>query len=136
MSVRPPAPYPCGSCPYRLDVPSGIWSEEEYEKLPPYDREESFDQPFGLFMCHQQDGRVCAGWAGCHDMEEAIAVRFLGDIEVIEALLDYETSTPLFASGQEAADHGLRRVQDPDMKARKVMDKLVARRRLREGKMS
>jgi hypothetical protein len=37
MSINPPAPKPCESCPYRKDVPSGVWSEGEYRKLPQYD---------------------------------------------------------------------------------------------------
>lgn len=28
---------PCHSCPYRRDVPSGVWATEEYDKLLPYD---------------------------------------------------------------------------------------------------
>ena len=24
---------PCSSCPYRKDVPSGVWAHHEYEKL-------------------------------------------------------------------------------------------------------
>ncbi|MFD7961193.1 DUF6283 family protein [Streptomyces zaomyceticus] len=33
----PPAPRPCASCPYRRDVPSGVWSRGDYVKLPLYD---------------------------------------------------------------------------------------------------
>jgi hypothetical protein len=28
---------PCASCPYRKDVPSGIWAAHEYTKLLAYD---------------------------------------------------------------------------------------------------
>jgi hypothetical protein len=42
-------------------VPSGAWVAEEYAKLPAYDRPTG-EQPAGLFLCHQQDGRACAGW--------------------------------------------------------------------------
>ncbi|WP_367277007.1 DUF6283 family protein [Bradyrhizobium sp.] len=28
MSAPEPAPKPCGSCPYRRDVPSGIWGSQ------------------------------------------------------------------------------------------------------------
>lgn len=123
-----PAANPCGSCPYRRDVPSGVWEAEEYAKLPAYDRDTG-EQPHGVFLCHRQDGRICAGWAGCHDMGRALAVRLgsatgrLSD-DVIADLLDFETSTPLFHSGTEAADHGLRDVEDPDADARRVIDKL------------
>ena len=33
-----PAKNPCGSCPYRKDVPSGVWAVSEYLKLVEYDR--------------------------------------------------------------------------------------------------
>lgn len=126
--ILPPASTPCGSCPYRKDVPSGVWEVEEYEKLPAYDHDTA-DQPIGVFHCHRQDGRVCAGWAGCHDMSHALAIRFAaadGRLagEALDAVLDYETSMPLWASGAEAAEHGLARVNDPDLDARRVIDKL------------
>jgi hypothetical protein len=120
--ANPPAANPCGSCPYRRDVPSGVWSPEEYDKLPEYDNDTG-EQPFAIFMCHRQDNRVCAGWAGCHDMEEAIAVR-IARPELAEALLDYSTDTPLWDSGLEAAEHGRRDVGDPDRDAQRIIDKL------------
>ncbi|MGW4372017.1 DUF6283 family protein [Nocardia takedensis] len=57
-------------CPYRRDVPSGIWDHTEYRKLRAYDNELP-DQPAALFQSHQQDAgddrrRMCAGWVGCH----------------------------------------------------------------------
>lgn len=55
--IKAPAKNPCGSCPYRRDVPSGIWSEEEYDKLPQYDLPTG-DQPPNVFLCHQQNGRL------------------------------------------------------------------------------
>jgi hypothetical protein len=58
MNAHGPARNPCGSCPYRKDVPSGVWETLEYEKLPPYDGE-TFEQPFEAFFCHQQNGRLC-----------------------------------------------------------------------------
>jgi hypothetical protein len=125
--VHPPAASPCGSCPYRRDVPSGIWSVDEYAKLPAYDAPTG-EQPIGVFHCHRQDGRVCAGWAGCHDMQESLAVRIAaldGRLDADE-LLDYETTTPLFDSGAEAALHGMKDIADPGPEARRVMEKLRA----------
>lgn len=132
--ILPPAPNPCGSCPYRRDVPSGVWSLEEYAKLPSYDGETG-DQPFGIFLCHQQDGRACAGWVGCHDMDESLAFRLAaatGRIENPDAFLDYATPTPLFASGAEAAQHGVEAINDPDVDARRVIDRLGAKLRKRD----
>lgn len=130
MSVRGPAPRPCESCPYRRDVPSGVWAAEEYEKLPAYDRE-TMHQPPGVFLCHQQDGRVCAGWVGCHDMSQSLGLRFAAhsmDPADVAACLDYTSPTPLFKSGTEAAAHGLAGLERPGAVARRVMQKIQRRR--------
>lgn len=127
----PPAKNPCGSCPYRRDVPSGVWHESEYARLATYDGE-TFTQPASLFACHQSDQRLCAGWVGCHDMDQSLSVRIAGATgqlapQVIEDLFDYTTPVPLFASGAEAAEHGLVDVESPNEKARRVIAKLAAK---------
>ena len=73
------APRPCVSCPYRLDTPSGVWSEEEYEKLRAYD-EDWFEvgiPPFAAFHCHQESATgvdtVCRGWLTV--AQESVAAR-------------------------------------------------------------
>lgn len=126
--IRPPAPNPCGSCPYRRDVPSGVWSEEEYDKLPEFDEPTAF-QPPAVFACHQQDGRLCAGWTACHDMRESLGLRIASmagviSAEALDEILEYETPVPLFASGAEAAAHGLAEVLAPGEEACKVVAKL------------
>lgn len=126
--ILPPSPAPCVSCPYRRDVPSGVWSEDEYAKLPPYDGETG-EQPASAFMCHQQDDRLCAGWVGCHDMEESLGIRFAvltGGLAAddLDAVFDYECSVPLWASGQEAHDHGMREVLAPGPDAAKTIKRL------------
>lgn len=130
-----PAAAPCGSCPYRTDVPSGVWHPSEYEKLPKFDQPTAL-QPMGVFMCHQVDGRICAGWAGCRDMTHSLGVR----IAVVDGTLDpdqadalnvYTTPVPLFASGQEAAEHGLADVDNPSPAARRAAGKILARRSAR-----
>ena len=130
--TRAPAPRPCGSCPYRRDVPSGVWHPDEYAKLPGYDADTPY-QPSALFLCHQQTGRVCAGWAGCHDMPHSLAVRvaagkgrLTGD--ELDALLGYRSPVELFDSGAEAAAHGLAAVACPDGPARKAINKLSRKR--------
>jgi hypothetical protein len=127
--VLPPAKNPCGSCPYRKDVPAGVWAEEEYAKLPRYDGE-TITQPMGLFLCHQQDGRLCAGWCGTHDMDNNFALRLHShDMteQTIVAILDYWTDVPLFESGAEAARHGMSGIDNPDEKARRTIAKVVRR---------
>lgn len=135
--IGPPAPRPCASCPYRRDVPSGVWAPEEYQKLPAYDRD-TMGQPPQVFLCHQAGrgddrARVCAGWAGCHDTGNLLALRFAaitGSMapESVGATLDYESPVPLFSSGAEAARHGLAEVDRPGEHAARAMAKIARRR--------
>lgn len=134
MSALPPAPRPCASCPYRQDVPSGVWDAAEYAKLLAYDGP-TFAQPTALFLCHQHDrsdtaARVCAGWAGCHDGDELLALRVgvaSGEITVAaaDAIRDYVSPVLLFASGAEAAAHGMREVHRPGVAACVAMAKIT-----------
>lgn len=129
----PPTPRPCASCPYRRDVPPGIWAREEYEKLPDYDEPTMF-QPRGVFLCHQHDrdtehAPVCGGWAGCHDGDELLSLRFAVldgsmTIEVADAVRDYVSPVLLFASGAEAAEHGLSGLRTPGSDAIKAIEKI------------
>lgn len=135
--VRGPAPRPCESCPYRRDVPSGVWAAAEYEKLPAYDRETPY-QPQGVFLCHQHDGRVCAGWAGCHDGYQLLALRLAAAAgamtdEDIAATIDYISPVPLFSSGAAAAAHGAAEIAAPSVDARRVMAKVSRRPGVRRG---
>ncbi|MFE1784090.1 DUF6283 family protein [Streptomyces sp. NPDC059506] len=134
MTTLPPAPRPCTSCPYRTDVPSGVWSEEDYAKLPLFDGPTWSQSPW-LFLCHQHSGdddraRVCGGWAGCHDGDQLLALRVAlaqGEItvEAAEAIRGYTSPVPLFVSGAEAAAHGIRDILNPGPDACRVMDKIV-----------
>lgn len=122
-----PSAAPCGSCPYRRDVPAGVWAASEYAKLPRYDGG-TLDQLMaggtGLFFCHQNDGHLCAGWAGCHDLDHLLAVRMNA---VDPSTFDYVSPVPLFGSGTEAAEHGLSGVDDPDDRALATIRKLESR---------
>lgn len=131
MSARGPAVNPCGSCPYRRDVPSGLWAAEEYEKLSPYDNPTG-DQPPTVFLCHQQNGRMCAGWVGCHSMDESLGLRLalsFGTIseEDFDAAVDYVSPVPLFESGEQAEEHGLAELYTPGSSARRQIEKLRKR---------
>lgn len=124
--LRAPAPRPCGSCPYRRDVPPGVWDESEYEKLLEYDAP-TWAQPPSAFLCHQQDGRLCAGWVAVHGHESLgfrIALGLMPDEEA-EVAADYETDVPLFTSGAEAARHGLSQIEDPPPQARRMVERLA-----------
>jgi hypothetical protein len=135
-AVKGPAPYPCASCPYRRDVPSGVWHASEYAKLPPFDRE-TFAQPPAAFFCHQQNGHLCAGWVGCHDMDQSLGLRMAAMSgllagEEVEKALDYVSPIPLWSSGAEAAAHGIAEVTEPGAEAQRTIGKLVRRAERRE----
>ena len=126
--TRRPAPRPCDSCPYRRDVPSGVWVADEYRKLLAYDRETPY-QPTGVFLCHLQNGHVCAGWAGCHRGDDLLALRLAvasGGMTVEDAVatIDYRSPVPLFSSGAEACAHGLADVDAPGADAHRAMAKV------------
>jgi hypothetical protein len=135
--LRGPARTPCVSCPYRRDVLSGLWAQAHYERLPHYDGPTA-TQPGSVFSCHQQNGKVCAGWAGCHDMEENLGVRFAAQLGILDertlnAVRDYVSPVPLFDSGQEACDHGLADIENPSPEAVTMMGKIVRNQRRRRA---
>jgi hypothetical protein len=113
-------------------VPSGIWDATEYEKLARYDAD-TLSQPPGLFLCHltnrQNKERICAGWASCHDGDELLALRLAvieGRIspETARITRDYRSPVPLFASGAEAAAHGMRDIEQPGNDALRAITKI------------
>ena len=124
---------PCSACPYRTDVPSGVWSATEYEKLRAYDRV-TFEQPFEAFACHATPEHICSGWAVVHSTRggeyELLGLRILG----IGAHEVPPTKIELFASGNEAADWGEQDIEDPSEEAMDVVAKLMSKyERLRDG---
>lgn len=125
---------PCASCPYRRDVPSGIWHRDEYEKLREYDRDGSDGQipPIAVFHCHKElDTKVptvCRGWLTVHS--ESIAVRFAQITGLIDPMAIYaKVKEKLYRSGNEAADAGEKGIKRPSRAARSMAEKL-----LRNGK--
>lgn len=129
-----PRPRPCASCPFRLGAPSGIWDETEYAKLPRYDGGMA-GQPAAVFHCHQgpENGghHVCSGWLGHRDPLDLLAVRLgLIDGRLDPSCMDYTTEVPLFGSGAEAAEHGMRDIDAPGEDAQAAISKLVRKRGL------
>jgi Family of unknown function (DUF6283) len=118
MKRPAPAKSPCGSCPYRKDVPSGVWHESEYTKLLSYDGE-LWEQSQAVFMCHQRDGCLCAGWLAAHGPENLLAVRLPGAVD--PSVWDYESPVPLFKSGREAMRHGIKEIPRPGKRARQFI---------------
>jgi hypothetical protein len=109
-----------------------VWDDSEYDKLPEYDRPTG-EQPPSVFLCHQQDGCLCAGWTACHDMRDNLGLRVAAAFGAIEredvgAVLDYETPVLLFESGAEAAAHGRAEIPAPGRRARRTIDKLQRKR--------
>jgi hypothetical protein len=124
---------PCKSCPYRRDVPAGLWDASEYAKLPGYDGEiiEQLSRgATGLFLCHQQDENLCAGWLAAHGADNLLAMRLHGD-QVSPSAWDYSTAVPVFRSGAAAARHGMAGVASPDARARRAIDRLLRKQAAR-----
>lgn len=133
-----PRKNPCASCPYRKDVPSGIWAESEYDKLPKYDGdipEQAMNAPESvkLFSCHQTDGHLCSGWvANTGDPADKLAIRLgLSSGLLDPSIIDYTTDTALFATGAEAAEHGKRDIENPNITQHKAVQKIKRVRALR-----
>jgi Family of unknown function (DUF6283) len=128
MTGLAPRTRPCSSCPYRADAPSGLWAVDEYALLPGYDGttgQQAEAGAFGVFCCHQQPGRLCAGWAGCHDMAECLAIRIHHREVDMPATLAYTSPIPLHPSGAAAAAHGLRDIDQPDARTRAKVAQLL-----------
>ncbi|WP_369394998.1 DUF6283 family protein [Streptomyces sp. CG1] len=84
---------PGSSRPYRR-TPSGVRASEEYEKLRRYDAPTP-DHAAALFQCRQADvdseaRRICAGWAGCHDVAHLLALR----TALLDGHIDASTTRP------------------------------------------
>lgn len=136
-AIHGPARKPCTTCPYRRDVASGVWDEQEYEKLRDYDGP-TWEQPEEVWICHTSAAptselRLCAGWCGCHDGEHLLALRVAEAHrtlmpEVIKAAIQYMSPVSLFDSGNEAADHGMADYQQP---GREAIEAIAKVRRLR-----
>ena len=122
---------PCASCPYRVDSPAGLWDASEYARLSDWDRDTG-DQPHGAFGCHRGDGRLCAGWLGHRRPQDLLAVR-IGVIggTLPPEIMGYTTDVPLFASGAEAAQHGLSKIDEMNPDAVAAAAKIIAARRAR-----
>lgn len=125
--MKPPK-VPCGSCPYRRDVPAGIWHASEYDKLVAYDRPTQ-EQPFEVFLCHQQDGCVCGGWLLTHDRDHLLSLRLQAG-RLDPSVWNYAPDVPVFGSGAEAAAHGKSGIDAPDAVALRKIAGLMRQRAL------
>ena len=124
---------PCGSCPYRRGVPSGVWACDEYVKLLDYDRPMA-EQPQGVFLCHQKSGEkdcfdLCGGWLMSHGPENLFSLRLasvLGWYEIDESVWRYAPAgVEVWPSGRDAAMHGLKDMENPSPQAKRIMAKIT-----------
>lgn len=131
MSGRPIRSNPCSACPYRCDVPSGLWAAHEYDKLREYDLPTG-DQPLAPFHCHATPEHLCSGWAITHSSRgneyALLALRVFSPGEEIP-----ESEVTCFGSGNEAADWGQRDIEDPTPEAKEAVERLMRKyERLRD----
>ena len=125
---------PCVTCPYSRDVPSGVWAASEYAKLLAYDgsmADQAVNGGGPVFDCHQDNGKLCAGWVGCHGAINLLALR-LTRITVDPDLWKYKSPVKLFASGAAAAEHGMRAIKRPGQRARYYVTALLRKRARRK----
>ena len=116
-------PRPCSTCPYRRDVPPGIWAAEEYHRLRDYDRPTG-QQPVAGFACHTTPDEFCHGWAvvgSSRGHENDLLALRLHHARVPPP------AVPLFGSGAEAAAHGLAGIEAPPPAAVKAIARLMGR---------
>ena len=120
---------PCKFCPYRKDVPSGVWSSSEYEKLLRYDNETMY-QPMHRFACHNDPELACTGWLAVsmqsNHAHESLALR-IRPVDVSS----FAPDTEFFQTHTEACVHGLRDIDNPSQEAEDamiVLGRIVERR--------
>jgi hypothetical protein len=128
---------PCLSCPYRKDTPAGIWHPDEYAKLRRYDEPKPGELPaLAPFMCHHSpfigQDTYCRGWLSVHADSIAVRLQMIAGNVSPEAVYA-DVAEPLYASGNEAADAGLKGCRRPGKKAKQVIAKLDARRKKAGG---
>lgn len=117
----------CSACPYRRDVPSGVWSAAEYDKLAEYDGPIHAQSP-SYFACHATPDFLCHGWAVVHGSggKELLGLRILQAINGgTEIVIPDAGSVPLFSTGREAAEHGKRDIEHPSPEALRTARRLV-----------
>lgn len=126
-------PEPCGTCPYLLNAPSGLWDATEYAKLVEYDSE-FIEQPVAMFMCHSAaklapgSDTLCRGWLEVHGFD-LLAVRLAAASGKLDPeTVNERTRAKCHESGTAAAEHGMRDIAEPGPKARRAIDKLANRR--------
>lgn len=107
-------------------MPSGIWAETEYVKLVDYDKPTS-EQPFGIFLCHDGDRKdtVCRGWSDCHSQNPPGHELLSGRFTFGRGGMPAPSDVPCFASGQEAHDHGVADIEEPDDEAERRIELLM-----------
>jgi hypothetical protein len=71
-------------------------------------------------------------------MEESLGIKIAAALgylspEDFKAVLEYESPVPLWESGMEAASHGLRELENPGEKARKIMKNLHRKGLVQDG---
>ena len=115
-------PVPAQLAPIAKMSRAALWQEHEYDKLVEYDKPTG-EQPYMPFGCHATPEHLCHGWAVVHSNRgneyDLLALRIFPPPSGIP-----EQVVPLFASGQEAADWGMRDIENPSDEALDAIDRL------------
>lgn len=119
---------PCGSCPYRRDVPCGVWDESEYKKLMAYSLSPGEMPAMAVFLCHQTNATgqktVCRGWLTVE--RDSIAVRLaLLQGSVTPEQVYAAPLVPLYETSEEAAEAGMSGVRNPSREAKRLVSRLL-----------
>jgi len=131
----------CSSCPYRRDVPSGVWAADHYHVLKELDCRRTIKLPYptkdgivmldtpnpspGTFHCHQSNATgkptVCRGWLSVE--RNSIGARLLQ----MDEMPTEDESDFYYSTGTEACEAGLKGIESPSPEARALVEKLIAR---------
>lgn len=92
---------PCAECPWRMDVPTGVFPAQAFRESAPT----AYDGAFGTFSCHMQKTSApstCAGFLLRHS-ENNVGVRLSQGRERIDIETVSDGGLPVYPSYREMA---------------------------------
>jgi hypothetical protein len=119
---------PCEECPWRRDLPTGIFPLEAFRISAPT----AYDAAFTMFGCHMSKRRplTCAGFLPSEGAIHNIGVRLACARERIN-LAEVDSDVPLYRNYREMAIANGVAPDDPALTSCRVLDKSLAHERPR-----